>query len=61
MKVLAEETIVRCHIEFDEKETILLKSVGFLPPYVDPRARLWLTTAEIERCSALLAAPKVER
>jgi hypothetical protein len=56
MKILAEETVVRYHIEFDEKETILLKAVGFLPPYAEPRARLWSTQAEIDETKKILAS-----
>jgi len=54
MKILAEETIVRYHVEFDEKETLMLKAIGFLPPYAEPRARLWSTQAEIDETSKML-------
>lgn len=61
MKILAEETVVRYHVEFDEEETILLKSVGFLPPYAEPRARLWSTKVEIEETNRVLAQAKDQR
>lgn len=54
MKILAEETIVRYHVEFDERETSILKSIGLLPPYAEPRARLWSTQAEIDETKQLL-------
>jgi hypothetical protein len=55
MKIIAEETVVRYHVEFDEEETILLKSLGILPPHAAPRARLWSTMAEINETHALIA------
>ena len=55
MKILAEETVVRYHVEYDEQETVLLKHIGFLPPYAEPRARLWSTAAEIDETNALMA------
>lgn len=55
MKILAEETVVRYHVEFDEEETLLLKRVGFLPPYAEPRARLWSTAAELDETKTMLA------
>lgn len=58
MKILAEETVVRYHVEFDEAETVLLKRIGFLPPYAEPRARLWSTVAELEITKAALAKVK---
>lgn len=58
MKILAEETVVRYHVEFDEEETKLLKIVGFLPPYAEPCARLWSTTDEIEETKAMLTKAK---
>ena len=58
MKILAEETVIRYHVEFDEEETALLKRIGFLPPYAAPRARLWWTSAEIEEGKAVLAQAK---
>jgi hypothetical protein len=54
MKILAEETVVRYHVEFDEKETLLLKAIGFLPPYAEPRARLWSTQTEIDETNKML-------
>lgn len=61
MKILAAETVVRYHVEFDEEETILLKSVGFLPPYADPCARLWATAAEIKESDAAMVTAKWAR
>ena len=58
MKILAEETVVRYHVEFDEKETLVLKLIGWLPPHAEPRARLWSTKAEIEETEKLLAKAK---
>lgn len=55
MKILDEETVVRYHVEYDEEETIILKTIGFLPPYAEPRARLWSTKAEIDSTDAMLA------
>jgi hypothetical protein len=55
MKILDEETVVRYHVEFDEAETVLLKSIGFLPPYAEPRARMWSTKAEIDTVREMLA------
>jgi hypothetical protein len=54
VKILDEEVVTRCHVEFDEEETILLKLVGFLPPHAEPRARLWPTSAEITQTEVLL-------
>jgi hypothetical protein len=58
VKILAEESIRRYHVEYDEEETVLLKSIRFLPPYAEPRARLWLTYAEIEDTKTMLAKAK---
>ena len=58
MKILAEETVVRFHVEFDEEETLILKLIGFLPPYAEPRARLWSTKAEIDDTAELLTKAK---
>jgi hypothetical protein len=58
MKILAEEIVVRYHVEFDEKETLLLKGIGFLPSYAEPRARLWSTAAEVEATKAALATAR---
>ena len=58
MKILAEETVVRYHVEFDEEETLLLKGIGFLPPYAELRARLWSTAAEVEETRAMLMKAK---
>ena len=58
MKILSEETVIRYHVEFDEAETVLLKRIGFLPPYAEPRARLWSTAAELEETKAMLAKAK---
>lgn len=55
MKILAEEFVARYHVEFDEEETILLKSIGFLPTYAEPCARLWSTKNEIEDTNELIA------
>lgn len=60
MRILAEETVVRYHVEFDEAETLLLKRVGFLPPYAEPRARLWSTESELEDTKATLARARQE-
>ncbi len=57
MKILAEEIVTRYHVEFDEEETLLLKLVGFLPPYAEPRARLWSTQAEIDETKRILTPP----
>ncbi len=54
MKILAEETVVRLHVEFDETETALLKAIGFLPAYAEPRARLWSTKVEMAKTAELL-------
>ena len=54
MKILGEETVVRYHIEYDERETRILKLIGFLPPYAEPRARLWSTQAEIDDTNKLI-------
>jgi hypothetical protein len=58
VKILAEETVVRYHVEFDEEETVILKLIGFLPPYAEPRARLWSTKAEIDETTKLLTPTK---
>ena len=58
MKILAEETVVRYHVEYDEQETLLLKRIGFLPSYAEPRARLWSTKAEIDDTRGMLAKAK---
>ena len=58
MIVLAEESVRRYHVEFDEEETLLLKAIGFLPPYAELRARLWSTFAEIEATKEMLAKAK---
>lgn len=58
MKIIAEETVVRYHIEYDEEETLLLKAIGFLPPYAEPCARLWSTQAEIEESKEIMAKVK---
>lgn len=55
MKVIGEETVVRYHIEFDETETLLLKTVGWLPPEASSRARLWSTEAEVADTKTMLA------
>lgn len=58
MKILEEEIVVRYHVEYDEEETVLLKSIGFLPPYAEPRARLWSTKAEVEETNKMIAKAK---
>lgn len=58
MKILAEETVVRYHVEFDEEETRILKIAGFLPHYASPRARLWSTQTEIEETTRVLSQAK---
>jgi hypothetical protein len=58
MKILADETVVRYHVEFDEEETVLLKRVGLLPPWAEPRAQLWSTTAELEEAKQMLTKEK---
>ena len=60
MKILAEETIVRYHVEFDVEETALLKAIGFLPPYASTPARLWSTKAEIAETETLLAEARTK-
>jgi hypothetical protein len=47
VKILSEETVVRYYVERDAEETVLRKSIGFLPPYAAPCARRWATTVEI--------------
>lgn len=61
MKILDEETVVRYHVEYDEEETVMLKLIGWLPPYAEPRARLWSTQAEIDETEKLLAKAKEGR
>lgn len=58
MKIVAEETVTRFHVEFDEEETLLLKLVGFLPPDAEPRARSWSTHAEIFDIAGMLTKAK---
>ena len=60
MKILAEETIVRYHVEFDAEETGLLKIIGFLPPYASTPARPWSTKVEIEATATMLAEARVK-
>lgn len=54
MKILEQETVIRYHVEYDEDETLILKLIGFLPGYAQPRARLWSTQAEIDATNAML-------
>ncbi len=61
MKILDEETVVRYHVEYDEEETVLLKLIGWLPPYAEPRARLWSTQVEIDETAKLLTQAKEGR
>ena len=61
MKILAEETVVRFHVEFDEEETLALKSIGFLPPYAESRARLWSTQAELDETQVALTQARSAR
>lgn len=61
MKILDEETVVRYHVEYDEEETVLLKLIGWLPPYAEARARLWSTQTEIDETSKLLTQAKEGR
>jgi hypothetical protein len=58
MKILDERIVVQCHVEYDEEETVLLKSIGFLPPYAEPRARLWATPAELEETRLMIEKAK---
>lgn len=58
MKILDEEIVVRYHVEYDEEETILLKAIGFLPPYAEPRARLWSTKAEVDETKKMIEKTK---
>ncbi len=58
MKILAEETVVRYHVEFDGDETRILKRLGFLPPYAAPPARLWSTQAELDDMTKLFTNVK---
>jgi hypothetical protein len=58
VKILAEETVTRYHVEFDEEETRILKLVGFLPPYAWPRAQLWSTQAEVDETKLVLTRAK---
>lgn len=48
MKILEQEIVSRFHVEYDEAETAILKQIGFLPAYAEPRARLWSTQAELD-------------
>jgi len=61
VKILAEETVIRYHVEYDEEETKLLKAVGFLPPYAISPARLWSTKEEIDATDAMLADARLKR
>jgi hypothetical protein len=61
MKIIAKEEAIRYHVEFDEEETALFKSVGFLPPHAEPRARLWLTEADMDKTLAMLTQAKKKR
>lgn len=54
MKILEQELVVRLHCEYDEEETLLLKSIGWLPPTAQPRARMWSTQDEITATEELL-------
>lgn len=58
MIILAEESVRRYHVEFDEEETLLLKAIGFLPGSAHGHARLWLTFAKIETAKEMLAKAK---
>lgn len=58
MKILAEETVVRYHVEFDEEETRILKRIDFLPPHAELCARLWITQAEIDEASKIFTNVK---
>ena len=58
MKILAEETVTRYHIEFDEEETVLLRRIGLLPPHAEACACLWATAAEVETARTMLARAK---
>ena len=58
MKILAEQILVRVLVEYDEHETLVLKAIGWLPPYVQPCARMWSTKAEIEETAKRLAKKK---
>jgi hypothetical protein len=60
MRILAKESVIRYHVEFDEEETLLLKGIGFLPPYAEPCARLWSTSAEIDETHTMLAHAREE-
>ncbi len=46
MKIIAEETIAEETVVRYRVETLILKRIGFLPPYAELRARLWSTQAE---------------
>ena len=61
MKILAEETVTRYHVEYDEEESNLLKAVGFLPPYATVPARLWSTQEEINATDAMIAEARQKR
>jgi len=61
VKIIDQETVVRYHVEFDEEETVILKLIGFLPPYAEPRARLWSTQAEIDDTNALIGKARESR
>ena len=61
MKILAEETVTRYHVEYDEEESNLLKAIGFLGPRAMVPTRLWSTQAEIDSTNALIAAARQRR
>ena len=59
MKVIAEETVTRYHVELPEAETLLLKTLGWsAPPEAEPRARMWATEAEVAEAVKILAKLK---
>lgn len=58
MKVLREEITPRYHVELDEAETTLLKHIRFLPPHAEPRARMWVTSAERVELEELLRSTR---
>jgi len=60
VKILAEESVVRYLVEYDEEETLILKSLGLLLLYTEPCARLWFTKAEKDQADALIAKVREE-
>jgi len=60
VKIIDQEMVIRYHVEYDEEETLILKSLGLLLLYTEPRARLWFTKAEKDQADALIAKVREE-